>query len=197
MEKYLNITKPRVVIENKFCHSLGISLYRGSTVTGFFPLHPNLPTYFPLICKVILFCLLIYIFLNQNRSLYNLKNAKIVWNERLQIILCGVLEGLEHRNAINTVTDPGEGAGGQPPPPPPLFLDQTETRRAEKFFLSPGTPPHLSQGLDDRPEVKFLWESIDWARNKWSLSALLGVRIERVELTENVRAFPRDKENCP
>ena len=82
-------------------------------------------------------------------------------------------------------------------PPPPLFLDQTETRRAEKIFLSPGTPPHLSQGLDDRPEVNFLWESIDWARNKWSLSALLGVRIERVEFTENVRAFPRDKENCP
>ena len=112
----------------------------------FFPLHPNLPTFFPLICKVILFCSLIYIFLNQNRSLHNLKNAKIVWNWRLQIILCGVLEGLEHRNAINTVTDPGEGSGGQPPPPPPYFLDQTETRRAEKIFLSPGTPSPLISG---------------------------------------------------
>ena len=196
MEKYLNITKPRVVIENKFCHSLGISLYRGSTVTGFFPLHHNLPTYFPLICKVILFCLLIYIFLNQNRSLYNLKNAKIVWNWRLQIILCSVLEGLEHQNAINTVTDPGEGPGGQPPPP--LIFRPNWDPKGRKNFFEPGAPPpHLSQGLDDRPEVKFLWESIDWARNKWSLSALLGVRIERVEFTENVRAFPRDKENCP
>ena len=32
------------------------------------------------------------------------------------------------------VADPGEGAGG-PDPPPLLFLDQTETRRAEKYFF--------------------------------------------------------------
>ena len=32
---------------------------------------------------------------------------------------------------------------------PLLFLDQTEARRAEKFFWRP--PPVLSKGLDDRP----------------------------------------------
>ena len=31
---------------------------------------------------------------------------------------------------------------------PFLFLDQTEARRAEKFFWRP--PPALSKGLDDR-----------------------------------------------
>ena len=44
-----------------------------------------------------------------------------------------------------TVADPREG----PAPPPPLFLDQTEARRAEIFFLE--TAPSLSKGLDDRP----------------------------------------------
>ena len=52
-----------------------------------------------------------------------------------------------------TAADPGEGF--------PLFLDQTETRRAEKFFLETAPPPPLpylrvwmaepprfSQGLD-------------------------------------------------
>ena len=29
------------------------------------------------------------------------------------------------------------------------------------------------------------------------LSVLTGVRIKRVQFRENVRAFPRDKENCP
>ena len=37
----------------------------------------------------------------------------------------------------------------------------------------------------------------DWARNKCPLSALSGVRIKRVEFRENVKAFPRDKANCP
>ena len=32
----------------------------------------------------------------------------------------------------------GRGPGGPPHPPLPLRLDQTEARRAEKFFLSPG-----------------------------------------------------------
>ena len=35
------------------------------------------------------------------------------------------------------------------PGPPPLFLDQTETRRAEKNFF--GDRPPLSKGLDDPP----------------------------------------------
>ena len=40
----------------------------------------------------------------------------------------------------------GRGPGG---PAPPLFLDQTEARRAEKFFWETG-PPSLCQGLDYR-----------------------------------------------
>ena len=39
----------------------------------------------------------------------------------------------------------GRGPGG---PGLPLFLDQTETRRAEKIFLG-DRPPPLSNGLDD------------------------------------------------
>ena len=62
------------------------------------------------------------------------------------------------------MADPGEEPGG---PGPPLFLDQTETRRAEKYFFGDRPPslnfirllrvvitpyrPPLSQGLDDRP----------------------------------------------
>ena len=33
----------------------------------------------------------------------------------------------------------------------PLFLDQNETQRAEKKFFEAGSPPLLSQGLDDPP----------------------------------------------
>ena len=36
--------------------------------------------------------------------------------------------------------------------PPPLFLDQTEARRSNFFFLD-RVPPHLSQGLDDWPPL--------------------------------------------
>ena len=43
------------------------------------------------------------------------------------------------------------GPGG-PSPPPPLFLDQSEARRAEKFFFfqdrAPPAPSPLSEGLD-------------------------------------------------
>ena len=46
------------------------------------------------------------------------------------------------------MADPGEGYGGSGRPP--LFLDQTETRRAEKKVLETA-PPTLSQGLDNRP----------------------------------------------
>ena len=49
------------------------------------------------------------------------------------------------RNGFITVADSGEGPGG--PLPPLLFLDQTEARRAEKFFLATGPTP-LPQGLD-------------------------------------------------
>ena len=51
------------------------------------------------------------------------------------------------RLPLGTVADPGEGPGG--PASPPLFLDQTETSRAENIFFGDGPlPPPLSQGLD-------------------------------------------------
>ena len=44
-----------------------------------------------------------------------------------------------------------QGRGPErPSPPPPLFLDQTETQRAEKNFFC-DRAPYLSQALDDRP----------------------------------------------
>ena len=41
----------------------------------------------------------------------------------------------------------GSRGGTRGGPAPPLFLDQTEARRAEKFFWETG-PPSLCQGLD-------------------------------------------------
>jgi len=59
----------------------------------------------------------------------------------------------------------GRGPGG---PGPPLFLDQTEARRAEKFFWRP--PPSLSQGLDDRASPpSFIWLRV-WIRQCLDLS---------------------------
>ena len=52
------------------------------------------------------------------------------------------------------MADPGEGYGGSGRPP--LFLDQTETRRAEKKVLETAPPPTLSQGLDNRPPPPYL-----------------------------------------
>ena len=44
-----------------------------------------------------------------------------------------------------TVADPGEG--------PPLFLDRTETQKAEKFLGGDRPHPPLSKGLDDRASL--------------------------------------------
>ena len=46
---------------------------------------------------------------------------------------------------MDSVADPGEGPGRHPPPPT-LFLDQTESQRAEKQFYETG--PHHYLGLD-------------------------------------------------
>ena len=46
----------------------------------------------------------------------------------------------------------------------PLFLDRTETRRAEKFFLETASPlPALSKGLDGRasPLLSGSWSGTD------------------------------------
>ena len=51
----------------------------------------------------------------------------------------------------------GRGPGG---PGHPLFLDQTETRRAEKFFFGDRLPPPLSKGLDD-PDSPPLSQGLD------------------------------------
>ena len=58
----------------------------------------------------------------------------------------------QRANTHFAVADPGEA------PPPPLFLDQTETRKAEKKF-GDCPPPPLSQGLDDYPPL--LSEGLD------------------------------------
>ena len=42
-----------------------------------------------------------------------------------------------------------------------------------------------------------LYEKLLIAQIKGPLSALTGVRIKYVEFRENVRAFHKDKENCP
>ena len=44
-------------------------------------------------------------------------------------------------------------------PPPPLFLDQTETRMAEKNWA---VQPPLSKGLDDRPPSRGLDPALVW-----------------------------------
>ena len=53
------------------------------------------------------------------------------------------------RGELEIVADPGAGPGsGLPPHPRRLFLDQTEARRAEKFFFRDRVPlPPLSQEL--------------------------------------------------
>ena len=60
------------------------------------------------------------------------------------------------QNQCGTVADLGEGPGGPRGARPLLFLDQTETRRAENNFLR----PPLSQGVDDRHRP-FLSEGLD------------------------------------
>ena len=42
------------------------------------------------------------------------------------------------------MADPGEG-------PPFLCLDETEARRAKKYFFGDRPPPPFSKDLDDRP----------------------------------------------
>ena len=45
----------------------------------------------------------------------------------------------------------GGSRGGARRGCPPLFFDHTKARRVEKvFFFETGSPPFLSQGLDDR-----------------------------------------------
>ena len=45
--------------------------------------------------------------------------------------------------------------------------------------------------------VLTLYENLLIAQIKGPLSALRGVRIKYVKFRENVRAFHKDKENCP
>ena len=57
-------------------------------------------------------------------------------------IILGMM-GLKNPNTEpSPVADPGEGPGGSAPSP--LFLDQTEARRTEKFFLRAPLPAYLS-----------------------------------------------------
>ena len=52
-----------------------------------------------------------------------------------------------HKIQVSGYISSGGSRGGARVPR--LFLDQTEARRAEKFFGRPGPP--FSKGLDDRP----------------------------------------------
>ena len=57
------------------------------------------------------------------------------------------------------MADPGKGPGGPAPrpSPPPLLLDQTEARKAEKFFfLRPPTPFISGSGWPGPPYLKVL-----------------------------------------
>ena len=51
-------------------------------------------------------------------------------------------------NFVQPLPSQIQGRGPGAHPPPPSFLDQNETRRAEKIFLETGPP--LSQGLDNQ-----------------------------------------------
>ena len=90
------------------------------------------------------------------------------------------------------VADPGEGSGG--PNPPPLFLDQTEVRTAEIFFLGGGRNfffwdrppppdisgsgwplPPLSEGLN--PPLYFHANKTHFHMKSFALSLVLKVRV--------------------
>ena len=58
------------------------------------------------------------------------------------------------------MADLGEGPGGGPPPPR-LVLDQTEARRAEKFFWRPALPPYLKIWMTTPLPPPPLSESLD------------------------------------
>ena len=57
-----------------------------------------------------------------------------------------LVKDFKRAELMDSVADPGVGPGGHPPPPPTLFLDQTESQRAEKNFYETG--PHHYLGLD-------------------------------------------------
>ena len=90
----------------------------------------------------------------------------------------------------NAAADPGKGPRGAVPPPLPLCLDQTEARRAEKFFLSPG--PSL---LGDRspPPAPPLSEGLDPLLNMCALRKPLFV----IEITEEASYNKKGRFNLP
>ena len=55
----------------------------------------------------------------------------------------------------------GRGSGGAPP----LFLDQNETRRADKLFFFLRPPPPLSPGLNDCPPPPHSFYLKVWIRH--------------------------------
>lgn len=69
------------------------------------------------------------------------------------------------------------------------------------FFFFPLRRKGLLDHTDDNEmfalAVLTLYENLLIAQIKGPLSALRGVRIKYVKFRENVRAFHKDKENCP
>ena len=51
----------------------------------------------------------------------------------------------------------GSRGGARGGPAPPLFLDQTEARRAEKFFGRPAPPPYVRVWITGHPPYLKAW----------------------------------------
>ena len=93
-------------------------------------------------------------------SLHNPFDVKTVWNWHLQIILSSLLSRWEHWDAVNWR----------------FFV----YFKKGKVYFSKQLTGVLNTDID------FLWHSVDWARNKCLLSAVMGVHIKWVKFRENI-----------
>ena len=84
---------------------------------------------------------------------------------------------------------------------PAFFSTGCFDKLSTVFFFFPLRRKGLLDHTDDNEmfalAVLTLYENLLIAQIKGPLSALRGVRIKYVKFRENVRAFHKDKENCP